>query len=192
MDSMSESASQVASLIERLGRIARSAQHAEGMKPAQWETLRFLAKANKFSRTPGALADYLSSTRGTASQTLNALEKKGLITRIVNSGDARVRHLKLTRQGQAILARDPLHVLEEAVPNLGDDPGLEKNLEQILRNIINLNGNHLFGICRDCRFFKLHGGGDKASGSHCCMFTGEVISEEGSRQICREHESRTV
>ena len=73
---MSGSTDHIINLIERLGRFARSAQHCAGMKPAQWEALRFVSRANRYSRTPGALADFLSSTRGTVSQTPIALEKK--------------------------------------------------------------------------------------------------------------------
>ncbi len=186
---MRESTDHIVDLIERLGRVARSAQHAEGMKPAQWVALRFLARANKFSKTPGALADFLSSTRGTVSQTLIALEKKGLIRRMTDPGDARVKQLELTHKGRTVVARDPLHVLEDAVASIGDEPVLVNNLERILRNFIRMNGNRQFGVCLGCRHFRSNGATNHASGPHHCTLSGEPLNETDSNQICREHEA---
>ena len=61
-------------LMERLSRLVGQTGHAHGMKPAQWDALRYLARANRFSRTPGALTAYLGATKGTVSQTVIALE----------------------------------------------------------------------------------------------------------------------
>ena len=59
-------------LIERLGRLLQTEEQETGLNPAQWQALRFLGRANRFSRTPATVADYLGSTRGTVSQTLIA------------------------------------------------------------------------------------------------------------------------
>jgi DNA-binding MarR family transcriptional regulator len=73
----SDRAARAVDLIERMGRLLRASDHASGLNPAQAEALRYLLRANRFSRTPAALAEYLGSTRGTVSQTLLALEAKG-------------------------------------------------------------------------------------------------------------------
>ena len=75
---LSSTALEAAYLIGRLDRLARSGINVAGLNPAQWDALRYLSRANRFSRTPAALADYAGSTRGTISQTLIALEQKGL------------------------------------------------------------------------------------------------------------------
>lgn len=67
---------EAAHLIDRLDRLARNGEVSGDLNPAQWEALRFVSRANRFSRTPAALAEYLGSTRGTVSQTLIALEKR--------------------------------------------------------------------------------------------------------------------
>ena len=67
---MSECA-RIAALVDRLGRMAHGMQYASGLNPAQWEALRFIARANRYSRSPGAIARYLGTTRGTVSQTLD-------------------------------------------------------------------------------------------------------------------------
>ena len=62
--------------LERLARIMRAREHEGGLNPAQWEALRYLSRANRFSDSPGALTRYLGATKGTISQTLMALERK--------------------------------------------------------------------------------------------------------------------
>ena len=67
----------VAALMDRLSRAMQRAQYAGGLNPAQWEALRYIARANRYSRSPSAVAEYLGATKGTVSQTLKALEHKG-------------------------------------------------------------------------------------------------------------------
>ena len=62
--------------LERLSRLIRQQGFHEGLNPAQWEALRYVSRANRFSNSPGALAQYLGSTKGTVSQTILSLEKK--------------------------------------------------------------------------------------------------------------------
>src|SRR3974377_1180868 len=51
------------------------------LSPAQWMALRFFARANSFSRTPSAFAEFQATTRGTASQAIKALEAGGGLAR---------------------------------------------------------------------------------------------------------------
>ena len=105
----------IAELVDRLGRVAQGLQYASGLNPAQWVALRFIARANRFSRSPGAIACYLGATRGTVSQTLIALESKGYIARSRCPNDRRAVTIELTDAGRALIAEDPLcHVLSAA------------------------------------------------------------------------------
>lgn len=79
----------IASLIERLVRLLRSEEFDSGLIPAQWEALRYLARCNRFSDSPAALAAYMGSTRGTVSQTVRALERKGLVEKTPRQGEGR-------------------------------------------------------------------------------------------------------
>ncbi|MCC6205883.1 MAG: MarR family transcriptional regulator, partial [Hyphomicrobiales bacterium] len=96
---VSESALEAARLIDRIERLVRSGVTVHGLNPAQWEALRYLARANRFSRTPAGLAAYLGSTRGTVSQTLIALEQKGFVARQASDRDRRSIDLSLTAKG---------------------------------------------------------------------------------------------
>ncbi|HER27355.1 MAG TPA: MarR family transcriptional regulator [Rhodospirillales bacterium] len=193
---MKKSSSQIVSLLERLGRMTRGIQHAEGLKPAQWEALRFLSRANKTSRNPGALADFLSSTRGTVSQTLITLEKKGLINRRANPGDGRGKFLDLTDRGQATVARDPLAMIEAAVAkatNANSEGGsLESGLQSVLHQVTTQNGAPSFGKCDGCVHFQKYGAVDDDLGPHRCGELGSSISETEQDQICRTHQAQTA
>ena len=68
-------------LLTRAARLIAGDGHQGGLKPVQWQALRYLESANRFSRTPGALAAWLGQTKGTVAQTLIARARKGLVTR---------------------------------------------------------------------------------------------------------------
>ncbi len=55
----------MADLVDRLARIVHGIQFTSGLNPAQWEALRFVARANRNSRNPKALAKFLGVTKGT-------------------------------------------------------------------------------------------------------------------------------
>ncbi|MFB6261826.1 MAG: MarR family transcriptional regulator, partial [Thiohalorhabdaceae bacterium] len=62
---------------------------SSGLTPAQWSALRFFASANRFSRTVSAFAAYNVTSRGTASQTIKALERHGYLRRETVTADKR-------------------------------------------------------------------------------------------------------
>jgi len=70
------------------------------------------------------LADALGTSPPTASGLVNRLAAKGLVTRVEDDADRRVRHVQLTEQGQETLtALDSTyeHLLGEMVDLLDDD-----------------------------------------------------------------------
>ncbi|MGE8943145.1 MarR family winged helix-turn-helix transcriptional regulator [Leptospira interrogans] len=178
-----------AHLIDRLDRLARSGEAVGDLNPAQWEALRFIARANRFSRTPAALAEYLGSTRGTVSQTLIALEQKGQITRQPSDRDRRSVVLGLTQAGERALTEDPILVLAASLAKL--EPGkldtVGEALREALRGMITRNAGRAFGACYTCRHFCK----DKPAGRgmpHYCALLDEPLSEADSRAICVEQE----
>jgi DNA-binding MarR family transcriptional regulator len=146
--------------------------------------LRFLSRANRFSRTPAALAAYLGSTRGTVSQTLLALEAKGLIEKQASAGDMRSVTLSLTRAAIAILARDPALDLARAIDQTGASFRLAEGLEAGLRASLAQPGGRAFGACKSCHHFRK----DVRSGAnpHHCALLDEPLNEAASALICIE------
>ncbi len=177
-----------AHLIDRLDRLARSGEAVGDLNPAQWEALRFIARANRFSRTPAALAEYLGSTRGTVSQTLIALEQKGQITRQPSARDRRSVTLALTTLGERSLKDDPILAL--AADLAAADPEklavVVETLRAVLRAMIARNGGRAFGACYSCRHFRK--GGGSARQPHHCALLDEPLSEADSQAICVEQE----
>ncbi|EAQ37364.1 Transcriptional regulatory protein, MarR family protein [Nitrobacter sp. Nb-311A] len=175
-------------LISRLERLARSGVNVQGLNPAQWEALRYLSRANRFSRTPAALAGYAGSTRGTISQTLIALEQKGLASRQSSQRDGRSVELALTRRGEAVLRDDPLRRLADdiAVATGGDAGELLATLQDILSATIARNGGRAFGVCCTCRHFRRNAKPGSASPHHCNLLD-EALSESDGGAICQEH-----
>ena len=185
----SSEALEVAHLIDRLERLARSGKQIGNLNPAQWEALRFLARANRFSRTPAALADYLASTRGTISRTLGSLEAKGYITRAANARDGRSVEFVLSTDGERALKRDPLLALAKDIERAsGGDAALVRDaLWQALHEAITRNQGRAFGVCRTCRHFRADVR-PMARAPHRCALLNEPLSESDSHAICAEQE----
>lgn len=187
---MISKALEAAYLVGRLERLARGGVAVEGLNPAQWEALRYLVRANRFSRTPAALADYVGSTRGTISQTLIALEQKGLAVRSASARDGRSVELALTRRGEAVLKQDPLlRLAKDIVTGTDDDPAkLVSMLQAVLASTIARNDGRAFGVCHSCRHFHRNAR-PGASSPHHCGLLDEPLSDADSNDICQEQEA---
>ena len=134
---------QVAVLIERLGRLLGNDAHASNLQPVQWETLRFLDRANRFSRTSSALTAYLGTTKGTVSQTVKALEAKGLVRNRTNPKDRRRNQLSLSAKGKKRLAQDPMEKMLEATETLPADTidSMASGLQRLLSERLSAPGS---------------------------------------------------
>jgi len=175
--------------LERLARLMRAREHDDGLNPAQWEALRFLSRANRFSNSPGALTRYLGATKGTVSQTLIALERKGYIARALREGGRKSISLSLTAKGVEALTRDPWADLARAAEDLGGKTKrrLQRGLAELLEHEIGRSGVASFGVCPTCRFFRERGRSDDAKGPHLCMAFEEALTEADTSRICHEH-----
>lgn len=175
-------------LIERLGRIVQNDAHSFGLKPTQWEALRFLESANRFSRTPGGLTAYLGMTKGTVSQTLSALERKGLISKTVAVGDKRGVMLDLTAAGSEVLKADPLATIEEDLKGFTpqERAALSALLSKFLKTMLKRRRSAQFGQCQECsHFMSRHTDGTP----HFCALLAEPLSVADSDLMCVEYAS---
>lgn len=176
-------------LLERLSRVLHNEFHLAGLKPTQWEALRFLARANRFSRTPSAVTAYLGMTKGTVSQTLNALERKGLLRKVSDAANRRTVRLELTDRGLALLQQhDPLHNVTQAVSGLSSTQQhrLAHDLEQLSRDLLKYRNGRSFSVCKTCRFFQAYA---DAGTPHRCGLLQVALSADDSECICIEHEA---
>ncbi|WP_439365312.1 MarR family transcriptional regulator [Bradyrhizobium sp. DASA03005] len=124
-----------------------------GLRDREWMALRFLARANRFSRTPSALAQFVGTTRPTASQTVKRLEDKGYLRRRSSDQDKRSVILDVTQLGEKTLLSDPITQLVHAIATL--ELGANKFrdlLREMLKQLDARGGRHHADTCRKCIF----------------------------------------
>lgn len=187
MAKQTSTASDLAMLLMRLTRLVRAPAHASNLNPAQWDGLRYLAAANRFSRYPAELTAFLGSTKGTVSQTLMALESKGLLTKTRDTGNARRVRLELTRDGRQVLRTDPVRSLERAAKKIPPAQG-EAALKALagLAESLAGKGATRFGSCADCRHFNRA----KSAKTPNCAHFDTVLSVAETSQLCAYHSAK--
>ncbi|MEZ5981016.1 MAG: MarR family transcriptional regulator [Parvularculaceae bacterium] len=175
-------------LLERIGRVLQNDGHSEGLKPTQWEALRYFARANRFSRSPSALTAYLGMTKGTVSQTVGALEKKGLIEKATGDADRRQVQIEMTAKGDKLLKRDPLEAMAALLARMpaSQRQELKDDLSDFLRATLRQRDGRPFGACKTCRYFQKNASG---GAPHKCGLLDEPLSVADSEMICVEHEA---
>lgn len=177
--------------LERLARLMRAREHDGGLNPAQWEALRYLKRANRHSDSPGALSRYLGATKGTISQTVKALERKGYVSKSLRGSGGKSVRLTLTSEGLARLQNDPWSGLADAAGKLGGKTRrrMQRGLDELLAKELLGSGLESFGLCSTCRFFRENGRTDGLDGLHLCMLFEQAMTEEEAQKICVEHET---
>lgn len=108
----------IAELLAGISGRSHSRGFTEGLHAAQWEALRYFARANESARTVGAFAQARGTTQGTATQTVTALVRKDLLIRRHRAEDRRIVQLDLTEGGRHLLASDPLQHLIDSLNKL--------------------------------------------------------------------------
>jgi MarR family transcriptional regulator, negative regulator of the multidrug operon emrRAB len=143
-------------LLEQVARILWFEGTKHGLRDREWMALRFLSRANRFSRTPSALASYVGTTRGTASFIIGELERLGYLERKRSAQDKRSVMLSVTQQGKKFLLRDPVNVLVEAIAVLEDEAKV--SFRDALRHVLDQSDaaeqRHHTDVCKRCIFLR--------------------------------------
>lgn len=182
--------SQTSLLLERLGALLQqsvrddAARH--GLLPIHIQVLHYLMRANRYSDLPIAIAEYFGITRGTVSQTLAVLERKGLLIREPDARHGKRVHLKPTVAGMAVLNDSWAERVELALSAREVEAGaLESTLRNLLSAMQRVNGRRAFGLCRQCAHFLTEESGTR------CGLTHEPLATEQTLRICREWTAAT-
>jgi MarR family transcriptional repressor of emrRAB len=161
-----------------------------GLRDREWMALRFLGRANRFSRTPSALAGFIGATRATASQIVKTLEEKSYLVRKPSHEDKRSVVLCVTSQGEKCLSQhDPINHVLNAVTALGPEEYIR--LRDSMKEILNhLDAAHQrASICRDCMFLAERGPGKgRATAEYTCRFYRVPIAHEEIELLCTSFE----
>jgi DNA-binding MarR family transcriptional regulator len=175
-------------LIERISTLLRSEERkkyaAIGLHPIHVQVLDYLANCNHHSDTPAAVTEYFGLTKGTVSQSLQVLERKGYIDKNQDSEDGRVIHLALTVRGEQLLneiqALDVFSQAEDALASQ-DFSTIGEALKTTLLALQKANDTKSFGVCHTCINF------DEKDNHYLCNMTQLPLSRSDANKICREH-----
>jgi len=162
----------------------------EALQPVHVQALIYLTKANRYSNTPQALADYLGLTKGTVSQTLLVLDRRGLIERYQDDVDRRVVRLRLSSDGEQFLTdNQPTLAWQNATRNIS--PNRIRNAVSALREALTQlqedNEGATFGVCHNCSWCQ-----KLSQRIYRCGRMGDRLSGPETRRICRIYEARTA
>jgi DNA-binding MarR family transcriptional regulator len=174
---------ELAELALQLGRAVYGESPRSGITPAQWTALRFFARANRFSRTVSAFAQFHATTRGTASQTIKGLVTRGYLRRTRSERDGRSACFDLTPRSRALLAEDPLEHLVRRATELAPAAreGTVVTLRQLLAGLARERVQALPGRCALCG----HLAGGVGTGSRWqCGLMQEPLAEDELQQLC--------
>ncbi len=172
-------------LLERLGALIHQSTRDDaarhGLLPIHVQVLGYLARANRYSDIPIAIAEYFGLTRGTVSQSLAVLERKGLVEKGPDERHGRRVRLTLTSAGRAILEDSWTQQLETELAATPVPAGqLEATLRSLLTGLQRRNGQRPFGVCFRCAHFLREPDGSR------CGLTREPLAEEQTERLCRE------
>jgi DNA-binding MarR family transcriptional regulator len=179
-------------LVERLGNLMRAEFRRTGadeqLQPVHVHALVYLARANRYSNTPQAMAEYLGLTKGTMSQSLLLLDRRGLIERYQDDLDRRVVRLRLSASGDQFLAEaQPQLAWQTATRNIS--PNRIRNAVSALRETLTTfqadNEGQPFGACHGCRHFER-----LSARAYRCGLMGDRLSGPETRRICWLYEDK--
>lgn len=185
-----ELAAKVAAAIDRLARSQRARRQAiaaeRGLTPLQVDLLVTLAAGEPPRPLVGHLAAELGVTQPTVTDSLRALERKALVARGSDPGDARRTAVALTAAGREV-AREVEAAGDDLVAAIAE---LEKGtqgamLDGLLRIIAGLVERGAITVARTCLTCRFH---EVRSGTDHCTLLGMAVAQEDLRVNCPEHE----
>ncbi len=125
--------------LERFACALARRESAQGLNPAQWAALRYIAQQTAAGESPtiSGFARLRLTTPSSASQTVSSLVRLGLVTR-ASAPDKRQRPLELTTEGETLLKRDPLGNLASLVAGISSESLMEFSgvLDLVMRALV--------------------------------------------------------
>lgn len=159
-----------------------------GLQPVQLEALHYLSICNRFSDTPMAVTEYLGQTKGTVSQTLKVLEKKGFLSKKADVDDKRISHLIVSEAGKELMKNiipPPMFVNAGEVLTKKQQSDITDALETLLASVLEAKNIKTFGVCNSCRYNS-----KTKDDGYFCNLVKQPLSMEEIQLTCREHTVR--
>jgi len=180
------SARTVAELVVQLGCLSRGDGFVADLTLAQWTALRYFSRANRFSRTVSAYAEFHGTTRGTASQSIKSLVQNDYLTPKRSKTDGRSIDFTLTYKSKKLLAEDPFEALVLAASALSSSAShtVARSLERMLHKMAQLQRKCHFGKCPNCKYFQEDGCYANGKTNYCCTLVDETLKEAETQLLC--------
>lgn len=182
--------------VERLSGLQRlderQATGPSGLNPTQLALLRLLKRhAPKGLRTK-TIARELGLRQPTVTDSLSALERKSLVTRLSDPQDKRAALIHLTPDGQAALSHvdSKMTRLETALAALSrkEQAALLHIMIKMIRSLLQDEAMPAQRMCVTCRHFRPHKTGDQAR-PHYCEFVRAPFGTADLQVDCGEHDA---
>ncbi len=176
----------IAERLVQIGRLAYSDSAAAGLTPTQWMALHYFARANRFSRTVSAFANYHATTRGTVSQTVKTLTGRGYLSRRRSESDGRSVRLDLTEKGRDAIEADPLARLIGLIDALPADArrAFAVQISGIASGLSRAVNRPAFGACWRCRFLDEEQSYTDGSQSARCRYVEQKLERADLTGLC--------
>ncbi|HWK59593.1 MAG TPA: MarR family winged helix-turn-helix transcriptional regulator [Parapedobacter sp.] len=183
--------SKIVASLERIAQAFRvllwNESKTNGLSPIQMQVLIFLLHHGEEMRKVSYLASEFNMTKATISDTVKALEQKGLISKEYDQYDTRSYCIHLSAAGKAIAGRTALFTKELKAPiELLDADDKENLLLSLIGIIRHLNKTGIITIqrmCFTCSHYRPGPGGN----GHFCQLINQSLAPTELRVDCPEH-----
>ena len=163
---------------------------ATGLNPTQLAILGLLEGRGEDGLGVKEVAAHLGVSQPTATDSINALERKGLIEKRPGASNKRAVRVALTPDGLATLqaADREKSLAEQAVGALGAgaQQDLLLTLITMIRHLQETDAIPVQRMCVSCRYFAPNAHKDAARPHHC-KFVDAAFGQRDLRIDCRDH-----
>lgn len=164
---------------------------AAGLNPTQLSILE-LIEGRSDGMSVKDIAAHLGVSQPTATDSIIALERKGLITKTSSTADRRAVNITLTDDGLSALQKDnaPLSVAEQAAAALaaGEQENMLLMLAKMIRHLQEIEAIPIQRMCVNCCYFVPFAHTD-AERPHHCNFVDAAFGQRDIRIDCHDHET---
>ncbi|WP_018898103.1 MarR family transcriptional regulator [Rhizobium sp. 2MFCol3.1] len=162
---------------------------AAGLNPTQLAILDLL-EARPDGLSVKMIAAHLGVSQPSATDSINALEKKGHIEKRASAVDGRSVGVYLSPEGSAVLRQDAtIDLTEQAIDCLdaSEQQALLAMFIKMIRNLQEKDAIPVQRMCVTCRYFAPFAHSD-AERPHHCHFVNAAFGQPELRIDCRDHE----
>ncbi|OCP19551.1 MULTISPECIES: MarR family winged helix-turn-helix transcriptional regulator [unclassified Ensifer] len=162
-----------------------------GLNPTQLQILIFLVGRSKTGMRVKQIAAYLGVSQPTATDSINALTRKGFVEKLADPSDARAVAVAATIEGEAAVRRAGMiaSATDDAFASLSalEQEDLLLHLVKIIRTLQLSGAIPEQRMCVNCRYFQPNVYPDSKEPHHCA-FVNAPFGQAALRIDCGEYE----